>query len=161
MVKGMAITIGKKAPSFTLKDQDGKNVSLADLKGMWAVLYFYPKDNTPGCTIEGIEFTAKKKAFKKLNAVVYGISGDSTESHCNFIKKHSLGITLLTDPEKKMMEKYDAFREKMLYGRTFLGIVRSTVLLDPTGKVAHHWKKVQAKGHAEKVLEKLSELQAV
>ncbi len=148
----MAITIGKKAPAFTLPDHDGKKVSLKDLKGKWIVLYFYPKDNTPGCTVEGIEFTAKKKEFEKHNAVVYGISGDSADSHCKFIKKHKLGIPLLTDVDKKMMENYDAFKEKSMYGRTFLGIVRSTVLVDSHGKIAHHWPKVKARGHADEVL---------
>lgn len=154
----MAIEIGKKAPAFSLPDQDEKKVTLKDLLGKWVVLYFYPKDNTPGCTIEGIEFTAKTKEFAKLNAVVYGVSGDSAKSHCNFITKHNLGIPLLTDADKKIMETYDAFKEKRLYGRTFLGIVRSTVLLDPTGKVAHHWKSVKSKGHAEEVVKKIESL---
>ena len=154
------MTLGKPAPAFTLPNQDGKQVSLKDLKGKWVVLYFYPKDDTPGCTVEGIEFTAKAKEFKKRNTVVYGISGDSAEKHCTFIKKHKLGIPLLTDPDKKMMEQYEAFKEKKLYGRTFLGIIRSTVLLDPDGKVVWHWKSVKAKGHADAVLAKLDELRA-
>lgn len=152
------IEIGKKAPQFALPDQDGKQVTRDSLKGKWVVLYFYPKDNTSGCTIEGIEFTAQQAEFKKLGAVVYGISADSGKSHCAFQKKHNLHIPLLTDKEKKTMEVYGAFREKMLYGRSFLGIVRSTVLLDPQGNVAHHWQKVRAKGHAEQVLKKLQEL---
>jgi len=154
----MAITIGDKAPEFTLPDQDGKKVSLKDFKGKWLVLYFYPKDDTPGCTIEGIEFTAQLPAFKKMGAVVVGVSGDPAERHCDFIKKHSLGVTLLTDADKGMMKRYGAFRQKLLYGKSFLGIVRSTVLIDPKGVVAHHWPKVSADGHAAAVLQRLKEL---
>ncbi len=155
----MTLKISKPAPAFTLADQDGKKIALKDFRGKWLVLYFYPKDDTPGCTIEGIEFTAKMKEFKKRNAIVYGVSGDTGESHCSFIKKHGLGIPLLSDPDKQMMEQYGAFKEKLLYGRSFLGIVRSTVLIDPEGKIAWHWKTVRAKGHAEQVLEKLRLLQ--
>ncbi len=154
------ITVGKPAPSFTLPDQDGNKISLKDLKGKWAVLYFYPKDDTPGCTIEGIEFTAKAADFKKRKAVVYGISGDNAEKHCAFIKKHKLGIPLLTDADKGMMTSYGAFTEKSLYGKSFLGIARSTVLLSPDGKVAWHWPKVSPNGHAAEVLAKLDELRA-
>lgn len=155
----MAIVIGKPAPVFTLPDQDGKMVSLKDLAGKWVVLYFYPKDDTPGCTIEGIEFTAKSQEFEKRGAVVYGVSGDSSESHCRFREKHNLSIPLLTDVDKTMMVAYDAFRQKLLYGKSFLGIVRSTVLVDPRGKVAYHWKSVTPKGHADDVLRRIDELQ--
>jgi peroxiredoxin Q/BCP len=155
----MTIEIGKKAPDFALPDHEGKNVSLRDLKGKWAVLYFYPKDDTPGCSIEGIEFTANKEAFEKRGAVVYGISGDDKESHCAFREKHDLGIPLLTDKDKTMMDEYGAYGNKMLYGKTFLGIKRSTVLIDPQGRVAYRWQKVKAEGHALEVLEKLEELQ--
>jgi peroxiredoxin Q/BCP len=154
----MSITVGDKAPEFTLPDQDGKKVSLKDFKGKWLVLYFYPKDDTPGCTLEGIEFTAQQPAFKKTGAVVVGVSGDSAESHCEFIKKHSLGITLLTDADKGMMTAYGAFKQRLLYGKSFLGIVRSTVLVDPKGVVAHYWPTVNVQGHAAEILEKLKEL---
>jgi len=156
----MTITLEKPAPQFTLPDQDGKKVSLKDLKGKWVVLYFYPKDDTPGCTVEGREFTVQHQEFKRRGAVVYGVSGDSAESHCRFQAKHKLSIPLLTDADKKIMTAYDAFRQKLLYGKSFLGIVRSTVLVDPQGKVAWHWKSVKAKGHAEQVLKKLDEVQA-
>ncbi len=153
------IEVGKKAPAFALPDQDGKTITLDSLKGKWAALYFYPKDDTPGCTIEGIEFSARQTEFKEIGAVVYGISGDDAKSHCAFRAKHKLGIPLLTDKDKKMMKQYGAFKENLLYGRSFLGIVRSTVLLDPQGKIVHRWPKVNAQGHAEQVLKKLGELQ--
>jgi peroxiredoxin Q/BCP len=156
----MTLALGTPAPQFTLPDQDGKRVSLKDFQGKWLVLYFYPKDDTPGCTIEGIEFTTLKKEFEKRNTVVYGISGDDAESHCAFQKKHGLSIPLLTDKEKKMMTAYGAFKQRLLYGNSFLGIIRSTVLIDPEGVVAHHWPTVKAQGHAEEVVERLTELQA-
>jgi peroxiredoxin Q/BCP len=144
-----------RAPTFTLKDENGKQHTLSSYKGQWVVLYFYPKDDTPGCTIEGIEFTAKAKEFKKLNTKVFGISGDNQESHKAFCKKHKLGITLLSDPGYKMMTKYGSHGPKILYGRTFLGVKRSTYIIDPQGKVAKVWKAVQAKNHAAKVLESI------
>jgi len=152
--------VGKKAPAFTLKDQDEKSVKLADFKGKWVVLYFYPKDNTSGCTREAISFTEQNPDFTKLDAVVLGVSPDSCGSHRKFIEKHELGITLLSDPDKKVLEKYGAFGEKKMYGKVVRGVIRSTVLIDPEGKVAYHWKSVKVDGHAEKVREKLKELKA-
>lgn len=146
------------APAFSLQDQSEKENSLSQYKGKWVVLYFYPKDNTPGCTIEGIEFTAKKKDFEKLNAVILGVSADSPQSHCGFIDKQKLGITLLSDPERKVMKAYDAWGKKMMYGKEVEGVIRSTCLIDPQGNIAHHWTKVKAEGHAAEVLEKLKEL---
>ena len=113
----MAIEEGKKAPAFTLNDQDGKKVKLSDLAGQWTVLYFYPRDDTPGCTIEACDFTSSVKSFEKLGATVYGCSPDSIESHQKFIKKFKLKISLLSDPTHKMMEKYDAWGEKNMYGK--------------------------------------------
>lgn len=150
---------GMKAPAFTLADQDGKKHKLSDYKGKWVVLYFYPKDDTPGCTIEGKEFTQNNKEFKKLKTVVLGVSGDDQESHKRFCNKHKLGITLLSDPDYKMMTKYGAYGNKILYGRTFLGVKRSTYIIDPEGNVAKVWKAVRAKGHAEHVLKAIKELQ--
>ncbi|NIP34516.1 MAG: redoxin domain-containing protein, partial [Thermoplasmata archaeon] len=118
-----------------------------------------PKDNTPGCTVEATEFTEKKGEFAKMDAEIIGVSGDSEKSHQNFTKKHDLDITLLSDPEHGIMEPYGAWAEKKMYGKTFMGIVRSTVLIDPDGKVAHVWPKVKAKGHADAVKERLTELQ--
>ena len=152
------IEVGKKAPAFTLPNQDGEKVSLADLAGQWVVLYFYPRDDTPGCTTEACEFTEGVQAFKKLDAVVLGCSPDTPEKHQAFRKKHGLKVGLLSDPTHKVMERYDAWGEKTLYGKKTTGVRRSTVLVDPEGKVAHHWKSVKAAGHAEKVREVLAGL---
>ncbi len=149
---------GKPAPAFSIKDQSEKETSLSQYKGKWVVFYFYPKDNTPGCTIEGIEFTARKKDFEKLNTVILGVSPDSPSSHCGFIDKQKLGIILLSDPERKVMKSYDAWGKKMMYGKEVEGVIRSTVLIDPQGNIAHHWPKVKAEGHAAEVLEKIKEL---
>jgi peroxiredoxin Q/BCP len=152
------IEIGKKAPALTLPDQDGEKVRLTDLQGKWVVVYFYPKDDTPGCTTEACEFTEGIEAFRDLDAVVLGVSPDSAESHRKFIAKHQLSVTLLSDPDHKAMERYEAYGEKNMYGKKTVGVIRSTVLVDPTGKVAHHWKRVKAKGHADKVRERIAEL---
>lgn len=154
----MSIEIGKKAPAFTLQDQHGAKVSLSSLEGSWVVLYFYPKDDTPGCTTEACEFTSGIKGFEKVQAKVFGCSPDSPESHQKFIKKYKLKVDLLSDPDKKAMKKYDAFGEKNMYGKITEGVIRSTVIIDPKGRVAAHWKKVKAAGHADKVKEKLDEL---
>ena len=153
------IQIGSKAPAFTLPDQNGETIKLTDLDGQWVVLYFYPKDDTPGCTKEACEFTDGLEAFEGMNAKVLGCSPDSPDKHQKFIDKYDLKLTLLSDPEKKVMTKYGAFGEKKSYGKTVQGVIRSTVLIDPQGKVAHHWRNVKAAGHADKVRQKLEELQ--
>jgi thioredoxin-dependent peroxiredoxin len=153
------IEVGKKAPAFKLTDQDGKAHSLADYAGQWVVLYFYPKDDTPGCTTEACEFSAGIKKFEKLDAVVLGCSADDAERHKKFIAKYKLKIDLLSDPTKAVMTKYGAWGEKVMYGRKMEGVIRSTVIIDPAGKVARHWKKVKAAGHAESVQAALEELQ--
>jgi len=145
------IAAGKPAPAFQLPDQDGKKRKLSEFRGQWVVLYFYPKDDTPGCTVEACEFTEGVRGFAKLDAVVLGCSADSPESHRKFIAKYGLKITLLSDPEHEAMKAYGAWGEKVLYGRKMIGVIRSTVIVDPKGNVAHHWKKVKAKGHAESV----------
>jgi peroxiredoxin Q/BCP len=149
---------GDKAPEFCLPDQNGREVCLKDMKGKWLVLYFYPKDNTSGCTLEAVDFTSKKKDIEDLGAVIYGISPDSTQSHTNFCTKHSLTITLLSDPEHKVLEDYNAWRLKKMYGREYYGVARSTFLIDPGGKIAYSWDKVKAKGHVDNVYDKLKEL---
>ena len=150
--------IGKKAPAFTLTDHDGKKRKLSEFAGRWVVLYFYPKDDTPGCTTQACEFTAGIADFDGLDAVVLGVSPDDDASHRKFIAKHALKLTLLSDPDHAVMEKYGAWGEKTLYGKQSVGVIRSTTLIDPSGKVAWHWGKVQAAGHAEKVRAKLEEL---
>ncbi len=154
------LVVGKKAPAFTLPDQDGNKVSLTDLAGKWVVLYFYPKDDTPGCTTEACEFTSGIKAFEKLDAVVYGCSPDSPATHQKFIRKHKLAIGLLSDQDKSVLVKYGAYGEKLMYGKPVTGVIRSTVIIDPAGKVMHHWAKVKAAGHADAVKQTLKELQA-
>ena len=154
------IVPGKDAPVFTLCDQDGKEVVLKELRGQWVVLYFYPRDDTPGCTTEACDFTSGLKAFQALNAVVLGCSPDTRKSHQKFIEKHALKITLLSDETHDVMRTYGAWGTKNMYGRVTEGGIRSTVLIDPAGKVAHHWPKVRAAGHVEKVRAQLEELQA-
>lgn len=154
----MVLKEGDSVPDFCVVNQDGKEVRLGDYSGKWLVVYFYPRDNTPGCSIEGIDFTALKKEFDSLNCSVVGVSADSVECHCKFIAAKNLGIELLSDPEKKMIEAFGVWRPKKFMGREFLGIVRSTFLIDPAGKVACVWDKVRVKGHAQAVLEKAREL---
>ena len=154
------ITVGMNAPTFALCDQDGKKVSLQELRGHWVVLYFYPRDDTPGCTTEACDFTSALKAFQALSAVILGCSPDTGTSHQKFIQKHALKITLLSDENHDVMKRYGAWGKKNMYGRVTEGVIRSTVLIDPAGKVAHHWPKVKAAGHVEKVRARLEELQA-
>ena len=154
------IEVGKKAPAFALKNQDDVTVKSADLKGGWVVIYFYPRDNTPGCTTEACEFTSGIKGFERLDARVLGCSPDSTESHRKFIAKYKLKVSLLSDPDHSMMNAYGAWGEKTLYGRKFIGVIRSTVIINPDGKVGHHFARVKTAGHAEQVRGKLAELRA-
>jgi peroxiredoxin Q/BCP len=152
------VTVGKKAPTFTLPDENGEKIKLSDYAGQWVVLYFYPKDDTPGCTTEACDFTKGLAAFEKLNATVLGCSADPPEKHQKFIEKYKLKVKLLSDADHKVMEKYGAWGEKNMYGKVSLGTIRSTVLIDPEGKVAHRWAKVKAAGHADQVKAKLAEL---
>lgn len=152
------IEIGKRAPAFSLPNQDGDKVQLSKLEGRWVVLYLYPRDDTPGCTTEACEFTEGLESFERLDAMVLGCSPDSPEKHLEFIEKHGLGVTLLSDPDHAVLEKYDAWGAKQMYGKVTQGVKRSTVLIDPAGKVAFHWPNVRAKGHAAEVAAKLAEL---
>jgi thioredoxin-dependent peroxiredoxin len=150
----MAVTVGKIAPAFTLKGSDGKEHSLKDYAGKTVVLYFYPKDNTPGCTKEACGFRDLQPKLKKLKTVVLGVSKDSLTSHDQFIADFKLPFVLLSDPTAKMMKAYGAYGEKMQYGKTVMGTTRSTVIIGPDGKVSKHWKKVaKADEHPAKVLE--------
>jgi peroxiredoxin Q/BCP len=152
----MPIEEGKKAPAFTLKDATGAKVALKDFTGQHVILYFYPKDDTPGCTKEACGFRDDWKKIQKLNAVVLGVSPDGEDSHARFAKKYRLPFPLLCDPEKKVMEKYGAWGEKMMYGRKVIGVIRSTTWIGPNGAVKKHWKKVpKAADHPAKVLEAL------
>ena len=154
--------IGVQASDFCLPEGDGKSVSLKKVlkegKGKWVVLYFYPKDETTGCTVEAISFSKALGDFNKFEAKIIGISPDSGESHCKFMEKHKLGIDLLSDFDKKVIKQFGAWGKKMMYGKEFEGIIRSTFLINPEGKLAYEWKKVKAEGHADEVLEKIREM---
>lgn len=152
----MAIEEGKAAPLFTLKDKDGNKVALKDFRGQYVIVYFYPKDDTPGCTKEACGFRDLHKNFAKADAVVIGISPDGAESHAKFVDKYDLPFALLSDPNKTVMEKYGAWGEKNMYGRKSMGVIRSTTLVGPDGKVVKHWRRVaKAADHPQKVLEVL------
>jgi len=153
------LQIGDRAPAFCLPNQDEEEVCLRDLQGSWIVLYFYPKDNTPGCTTEACEFTAALPDFSGLGATILGVSPDSPKKHRNFIEKKELGITLLADEEKEVCEAYGVWQLKKFMGREYMGVVRSTFIIDPDGKIAAVWEKLRVKGHVEAVKQKLVELQ--
>lgn len=147
------------APGFCLKNQDEAEICLRDLQGAWIILYFYPKDSTPGCTTEACDFTELMPSFEGASAAVIGVSPDSSKSHRNFIEKKNLKLTLLSDPDKAVAQSYGAWGEKKLYGKVYEGIIRSTFIIDPQGRIAKEWKGVKVKGHAAEVLETLKKLQ--
>ena len=152
----MAVQEGKKAPAFTLQDADGNKVKLADFAGKHVILYFYPRDDTPGCTKEACGFRDLWGAIQKKNAVVLGVSPDGEPAHQKFRAKYKLPFTLLSDPDKKVMTTYGAFGEKMMYGKKVQGVIRSTVWIGPDGVVRKHWARVpKAEEHPAKVLEAL------
>ena len=152
------IQVGQQAPSFEVEDNDGQKIELSDLTGTGTVFYFYPKDDTPGCTVEAQDFTRLQNEFENLGFKIYGVSKDSVTSHQKFITKCDLGIPLLSDTDGKMVEAFSAWGEKKNYGKTYLGIIRSTVVTDAEGKVIKHYPNVRAKGHAERVLDDLKKL---
>ena len=152
----MPIEEGKKAPAFTLRDGDGQSVSLKDFAGRNVVVFFYPEDDTPGCTKEACAFRDIWGEIRDRNTVVLGVSPDDGESHRKFTAKYDLPFPLLSDPNRKVMEKYEAFGEKMMYGKKTTGVIRSTVWVGPNGKVVKHWRRVaKAADHPQKVLEAL------
>ena len=149
----MAIEEGKKAPAFRLSDADGKQVALADFAGKDVIVYFYPKDDTPGCTKEACGFRDGWSFLKKAGAAVLGISADSSASHKKFAAKYKLPFTLLSDPDRAVMTKYGAWGEKIMYGKKVTGVIRSTVWVGPDGKVKQHWKRVpDAAKHPDQVI---------
>jgi len=153
----MAIQEGKAAPAFTLMNQDSEKVSLKDLRGSNVILYFYPKDDTPGCTKEACGFRNLNQEIQAMNSVILGVSPDSPASHQKFIDKYTLNFDLLSDPDRQVMTRYEAFGEKKMYGKTVQGVIRSTVWIGPDGKVKKHWRRVpKAADHSEKVLEALT-----
>lgn len=143
------VNVGEPAPEFTLQADDGRDVSLSDYRGKKVVLYFYPKDGTPGCTTEAKEFSDTMKEFEKENALILGVSKDSVKSHQRFKQKHALPFTLLSDPEGKVLDLYGVWKKKSLYGRTFMGTERTTFLINEDGIIVKLYRKVKAKGHAE------------
>ena len=151
----MMLDVGMKAPDFTLRDQNGADVSLSDFLGKKVVLYFYPKDNTPGCTRQACAFAGTYAEFRKRDIVVIGISRDSVASHAKFAEKYSLPFVLLADPERVAIDAYGVFREKKLYGKISLGIVRTTYLIDEMGMIARVMPKVKPDTNAAEILEAL------
>ena len=152
----MAIQEGKAAPAFTLVNQDGEKISLKELRGQNVIVYFYPRDDTPGCTKEACGFRDFNKEIQALDTVILGVSPDGPESHQKFIDKYSLNFDLLSDPDRKVMSRYEAFGEKKMYGKTVQGVIRSTVWIGPDGKVKKRWRRVpKAADHPEKVLQAL------
>lgn len=149
---------GTKAPGFTLTDATGRKVTLADFAGRDVILYFYPKDDTPGCTKEACGFRDAWDDLKRLGAVVLGVSADDADSHERFAAKYRLPFTLLSDPDRRVMQAYGAFGEKMMYGKKVVGVIRSTVWIGPDGRVRRHWARVaNAAKHPEQVLAALRE----
>ncbi|MGE7370949.1 thioredoxin-dependent thiol peroxidase [Neorhizobium sp. NPDC001467] len=146
------LSTGAKAPEFTLPRDGGGMVSLSELAGKIVVLYFYPKDDTPGCTTEALDFTALAPAFEEMGAVIIGISPDTVAKHEKFIAKHSLSLILASDTDQAVANAYGVWREKSMYGRTYMGVERSTFLIGPDGILRQVWPKVKVKGHAEEVL---------
>jgi len=151
------LQVGKRAPAFSLDNAEGERVSLKDFAGKTVVLYFYPRDNTPGCTLEAQDFQKALPEFKKRKAVVLGVSPDTSASHCKFRDKFDLSFELLSDPDHAVLEKYGAWGEKTLYGKKSLGVLRSTVIIDKAGNVQKVFPKVKVNGHVEAVLAALDE----
>ena len=154
------IDVGTQAPPFALPDEAGKTHTLADYAGRWVVLYFYPKDDTSGCTKEACQFNDALARFKKHKAVVLGVSPDDVKSHAKFRSKYTLGFPLLADPDKTALQAYGVWQEKSMYGRKYMGVVRTTYLIDPKGHVAARWDNVKVPAHDQAVLDKLTDLAA-
>ena len=154
----MALKIGDKAPAFKLKNQDGELISLSDLKEKPVVLYFYPKDDTPGCTKEACNFRDEFPKFGKMKAEIIGISADSVESHKKFAEKYKLPFNLLSDEKKEVIEKYGVWQQKSMYGKKYMGIVRTTFIIDSSGKIRKIFPKVKVDEHNKEVIEALKEL---
>ena len=153
------LEIGDAIPAFCLPNQDEEEICFRDIKGRWAVIYFYPKDNTPGCTTEACAFTEALPDFTALEAIILGVSPDSPKKHRNFIEKKNLKITLLADESKDLCKSFGVWQLKKFMGREYMGVVRSTFLIAPDGTLAYKWGKVKVKGHVDEVKEKLKELQ--
>lgn len=149
---------GDDAPDFTLPRDGGSKVQLSTLRGRPVVLFFYPKDNTSGCTVENIDFTARREEFEKAGAVLIGMSPDSVKSHDKFVKKHDLGVMLASDEDKTTLQAYGVWKEKSMYGVKYMGVERTTFLIDAAGKIVKIWNKVKVAGHADAVLAAVNDL---
>ena len=156
----MPLKIGDKAPAFSLPDQDGKMHAMKDYVGQWVLLYFYPKDDTPGCTIEACAMRDNLPKFKKMKAVVLGVSADPVKKHAKFAEKYGLPFTLLSDEKHELLEAYGVWAKKKFMGREYMGILRNSYLIDPKGKIAKIYEGVKPKDHAEEVLADLKALHA-
>jgi peroxiredoxin Q/BCP len=154
------LSIGDVAPNFCLLNQTENKICLQDFLGKNMVLYFYPKDNTPGCSLEAMTFTQYKDEFLKYNTEILGISKDSCQSHQQFIQKKNLNLTLISDPEKEIQKKYGVWKLKKFMGREFYGTIRTTFLIDQQGKIAYIWNNVKVKGHVEKVLDQVKKMKS-
>jgi len=150
------LKIGDSAPNFNLQDDSGAHVSLNDFKGKTVVVYFYPKDDTPGCTVESCDFRDRNKVFKRKNIVILGVSADSVESHVKFKSKYKLTFPLLSDSDKKMIKDYGIWKKKILYGKSYMGIERTTFVINPKGKISKIFPKVKVDGHIQAVLDSLA-----
>jgi peroxiredoxin Q/BCP len=151
--------IGKTAPDFSLKDQDDRTVKLSALRGQWVILYFYPKDDTPGCTCQATEFTNLLTHFRDMNARILGVSEDSVQTHKAFVDRYKLGLDLLSDPTHQVMRSYGAFADVALGSTRYGRVIRCTYLMDPKGIIRYHWPEVIPEGHARRVRQKLAALQ--
>jgi len=156
----MTLEKSVKAPEFVAPIEGGSTISLKDTRGKWVILYFYPKDNTSGCTTEACDFRDNMERITSEGAVVIGVSPDSVKSHDNFITKYNLNFHLVSDPEKEICNLYGVIGEKNMYGKKVMGLIRTTFIIDPEGVISHVFNKVSAKGHVDKVIEKLKELKA-
>ncbi|MFA6024452.1 MAG: thioredoxin-dependent thiol peroxidase [Candidatus Gracilibacteria bacterium] len=154
----MALTVGDSVPGDRLPSSSGKEVALTDYKGKKIVLYFYPKDDTPGCTAEACDFRDNLKNYEDLNAVIIGVSKDPLKSHDKFIEKYKLPFELLSDEEGKLLEAFGVWKEKSMYGKTFLGVERSSFLIDEEGKIVKEWRKVSVSNHVAEILEELKSM---
>jgi len=153
------LELGDAVPAFCLPNQDEEEICFRDIKGRWAVIYFYPKDNTPGCTTEACDFTEALPDFNGMEAIILGVSPDSPKKHRNFIEKKELKITLLADEDKSLCKSFGMWQLKKFMGKEYMGVVRSTFLIAPDGTLAYKWEKVRVKNHVAEVKEKLIELQ--
>lgn len=156
----MALEVGSKAPEFTAKIDGDKDIAISDYRGKWLVLYFYPKDNTSGCTKEACAFRDNMEAISEVGANVLGVSPDSVKSHDRFKAKYELNFNLIADPEKDICELYSIIGEKKMYGKTYMGVIRTTFLISPEGEIKYVWNNVRVNGHVDKVIEKLGELRS-